>query len=152
MAVGATMVNLSRRSQPLFQTLSEADPPFYAIFFVLAGADLDLSLVGELGLAGFVYLVGRAIGKFLGARVGAWRLGMAPTVRQYLGLTLLAQAGLAVGLTITVEHRFPEYAPAVTTIVLASVAIYEMFGPIATRWALMRSGESRHLEPEELVM
>jgi Kef-type K+ transport system membrane component KefB len=152
MAVGATMVNLSQRSQPLFETLSEADPPFYAIFFVLAGADLDLSLVGSLGLAGVVYLLGRAGGKFLGAQIGARRLGMAPSVQSYLGLTLLAQAGLAVGLTISAQHRFPDLAPAVTTIVLASVAIYEMFGPIATRWALMRSGESRLQQPEELVI
>ncbi|MCG6926804.1 MAG: cation:proton antiporter [Acidobacteria bacterium] len=152
MAVGATMVNLSQRSQPLFETLSEADPPFYAIFFVLAGAELDLSLVGSLGLAGVVYLLGRAVGKFLGARTGARRLGMAPTVRQYLGLTLLAQAGLAVGLTISTEHRFPDIAPTVVAIVLASVAIYEMFGPISTRWALMRSGEARRERPEELVI
>jgi Kef-type K+ transport system membrane component KefB len=152
MAVGATMVNLSQRSQPLFETLSEADPPFYAIFFVLAGAELDLSLVGSLGLAGFVYLVGRAVGKFFGARIGARRLGMAPVVQRYLGLTLLAQAGLAVGLTIQAEHRFPDYAPAVVAIVLASVALYEMFGPISTRWALMRSGEARGELPEELVI
>jgi Kef-type K+ transport system membrane component KefB len=152
MAVGATMVNLFHRSQPLFETLSEADPPFYAIFFVLAGADLDVSLVGSLGLVGVVYLMGRAGGKFLGAQIGARRLGMAPSVQSYLGLTLLAQAGLAVGLTITAEHRFPEVAPAVTVIVLASVAVYEMFGPIATRWALMRSGESRLEQPEELVI
>ncbi|MCG6922041.1 MAG: cation:proton antiporter [Acidobacteria bacterium] len=152
MAVGATMVNLFHRSQPLFETLSEADPPFYAIFFVLAGADLDVSLVGSLGLVGLVYLLGRAGGKFLGAQIGARRLGMAPSVQSYLGLTLLAQAGLAVGLTITAEHRFPEVAPAVTVIVLASVAVYEMFGPIATRWALMRSGESRLGQPEELVI
>jgi Kef-type K+ transport system membrane component KefB len=152
MAVGATMVNLSQRSQPLFETLSEADPPFYAIFFVLAGAELDLSLVGSLGLAGFVYLVGRAVGKFLGARFGARRLGMAPVVRRYLGLTLLAQAGLAVGLTIQAEHRFPDIAPAVVAIVLASVAIYEMFGPISTRWALVHSGEARRQLPEELVI
>jgi Kef-type K+ transport system membrane component KefB len=152
MAVGATMVNLFHRSQPLFETLSEADPPFYAIFFVLAGADLDVSLVGSLGLVGLVYLLGRAGGKFLGAQIGARRLGMAPSVQSYLGLTLLAQAGLAVGLTITAEHRFPEVAPAVTAIVLASVAVYEMFGPIATRWALMRSGESRLGQPEELVI
>jgi Kef-type K+ transport system membrane component KefB len=132
--------------------LSEADPPFYAIFFVLAGADLDVSLVGSLGLVGLVYLLGRAGGKFLGAQIGARRLGMAPSVQSYLGLTLLAQAGLAVGLTITAEHRFPEVAPAVTVIVLASVAVYEMFGPIATRWALMRSGESRLGQPEELVI
>ncbi len=152
MAVGATMVNLSHRSQPLFETLSEADPPFYAIFFVLAGAVLDLSLVGSLGLAGAVYLLGRATGKFLGARVGARRLGMAPSVQSYLGLTLLAQAGLAVGLTISVEHRFPDLSTTVTTIVLASVAIYEMIGPISTRWALMRSGESRLHRPEEIVI
>jgi Kef-type K+ transport system membrane component KefB len=152
MAVGATMANLSHRSQPLFETLAEADPPFYAIFFVLAGADLDLSLVHSLGLAGFVYLIGRAGGKFLGAQVGARRLGMAASVQRFLGLTLLAQAGLAVGLTISAEHRFPDFAPAVTTIVLASVAIYEMFGPIATRWALVRSGESRLHQPEELVI
>ena len=152
MAVGATMVNLSQRSQPLFETLSEADPPFYAIFFVLAGADLDLSLVQSLGLVGVVYLVGRAVGKFLGARYGARRLNLADSVQRYLGLTLLAQAGLAVGLTISTEHRFPEYAPAVSAIVLASVAIYELFGPISTRWALMRSGESRMYQPEELVI
>jgi Kef-type K+ transport system membrane component KefB len=152
MAVGATMVNLSHRSQPLFATLSEADPPFYAIFFVLAGADLDLSLVGSLGLAGAVYLIGRAAGKFAGARFGARRLGMADSVQRYLGLTLLAQAGLAVGLTIAAEHRFPDFAPAVTTIVLASVAIYEMFGPIMTRWALTRAGESRLHQPEELII
>jgi Kef-type K+ transport system membrane component KefB len=152
MAVGATMANLSHRSQPLFETLAEADPPFYAIFFVLAGADLDLSLVHSLGLAGFVYLMGRAGGKFLGAQIGARRLGMADSVQRFLGLTLLAQAGLAVGLTISAEHRFPDFAPAVTAIVLASVAIYEMFGPIATRWALVRSGESRLHQPEELVI
>jgi Kef-type K+ transport system membrane component KefB len=152
MAVGATMVNLSQRSQPLFETLSEADPPFYAIFFVLAGADLDISLVASLGFVGTVYLLGRALGKFLGAQIGARRLGMAPSVQSYLGLTLLAQAGLAVGLTISAERRFPEFAPEVGTIVLASVAIYEMFGPISTRWALMRSGESRRHRPEELVI
>jgi Kef-type K+ transport system membrane component KefB len=152
MAVGATMVNLSQRSQPLFATLSEADPPFYAIFFVLAGAVLDLSMVGSLGLAGVVYLVGRAVGKLLGARFGARRLGMAPSVQRYLGLTLMAQAGLAVGLTIVAEHRFPELSGAVTTIVLASVAVYEMFGPVSTRWALIRSGESRFQRPDEIAI
>jgi hypothetical protein len=86
-----------------------------------------------------------------GARIGARRLGLAASVQRYLGLTLLAQAGLAVGLTIAVEHRFSDLRSTVTTIVLASVAIYEMFGPITTRWALMRSGEARQRRSEELV-
>jgi len=152
MAVGATMVNLTHRSQPLFETLQKADPPFYAIFFVLAGADLDLSLVGSLGSVGLFYLVGRAAGKLLGAGIGARRLGLHENVRRYLGLALMAQAGLAVGLTIATERRFPDFAPEVTTIVLASVAIYEMFGPISTRFALVRSGEARRQRAEDLAI
>jgi Kef-type K+ transport system membrane component KefB len=152
MAVGATMVNLTHRSQPLFDTLSRADPPFYAIFFVLAGADLDLSLVQSLGWAGSVYLLGRAVGKLMGARLGARWLGLPGNVQRYLGLALMAQAGLAVGLTLTIEHRFPAHAPTVTAIVLASVALYEMFGPIGTRFALVRSGEARAVRPEELAI
>jgi Kef-type K+ transport system membrane component KefB len=152
MAVGATMVNLTHRSRPLFDTLSRADPPFYAIFFVLAGADLDLGLVGSLGLAGVVYLLGRAAGKLTGARLGARWLGMEPIVQRFLGLALMAQAGLAVGLVITTQRRFADIAPAVTTIVLASVVIYEMIGPISTRFALVRAGETRRPRRDELVI
>jgi Kef-type K+ transport system membrane component KefB len=152
MAVGATMVNSTRHSHSLFDTLARTDPPFYAIFFVLAGADLDLGLVGSLGLAGIVYLVGRAGGKLLGARLGAKWLGMAPTVRRYLGLALMAQAGLAVGLVLTIERRFADVAPAVTAIVLASVVVYEIVGPLSTRFALVRAGETRLPGRDELVI
>jgi Kef-type K+ transport system membrane component KefB len=152
MAVGATMVNLTERGRPLFDALSHADPPFYAIFFVLAGADLDLGLVASLGLSGVVYLLGRAGGKLLGARLGARWLGMPSEVRRFLGLALMAQAGLAVGLVITTERRFPQLGPVITTIVLASVVIYEMVGPLSTRFALVRSGEARSQRGEDLSL
>jgi Kef-type K+ transport system membrane component KefB len=152
MAVGATMANFTDHGAPLFDTLARADPPFYAIFFVLAGADLDLGLVGSLGLTGAVYLVGRAAGKLLGAGLGAAWLGMEPTVRRFLGLALMAQAGLAVGLVIAIQRRFAELAPAVTTIVLASVVVYEIVGPISTRFALVRAGESSLSRRDELVI
>jgi Kef-type K+ transport system membrane component KefB len=152
MAVGATMVNSTRHAGPLFATLSRTDPPFYAIFFVLAGADLDLGLVRSLGLAGAVYLLGRAGGKLLGARIGAQWLGLEPMVRRFLGLALMAQAGLAVGLVITTQRRFADLAPTVTTIVLASVVIYEIVGPISTRYALVRAGETRQSQRDELVI
>jgi Kef-type K+ transport system membrane component KefB len=152
MAVGATMVNVTERGRPLFDTLSRADPPFYAIFFVLAGADLDLGLVASLGLAGVVYLLGRAGGKLLGARLGARWLGMQPAVQRFLGLALMAQAGLAVGLVIATEHRFPQLGPAVTTIVLASVVVYEMVGPLGTRFALVHAGEARSSRGDDLVL
>ncbi len=142
LAVGATMVNLAAQSRRLFGTLAGTDPPFYAIFFVIAGADLDVSLVPTMGAAGLLYIVARALGKFIGARVGAQWLRLEPAVRRYLGLALLAQAGLAVGLTLAIDDRFEAYAPQVSTVVLAAVVIYEMIGPVATRFALVRSGES----------
>lgn len=142
LAVGATMVNLSASSHRLFESLTRTDPPFYAIFFVVAGADLDIHLIGSMGMLGFAYLTARASGKFLGAMWGAWRLNLGRTVQRYLGFGLMAQAGLAVGIALMVDRRFPLYAEVVTTVILASVVIYEMFGPISTKFALIRSGEA----------
>jgi Kef-type K+ transport system membrane component KefB len=142
LAVGATMVNLTVQSRPLFQTLSGTDPPFYAIFFVIAGAELDVRLIPAMGVLGTVYVVGRAGGKFVGARIAARRLGLQETVRRYLGFALLAQAGLAIGLALAVNARYPEFALVVSTVVLASVTIFEVIGPVSTRFALVRSGEA----------
>ncbi len=146
LAVGATMVNLSQRSRGIFSALTRTDPPFYAIFFVLAGADLNLSLVGTMGTLGAIYVIGRAAGKFAGASIGARRLNLDPMVQRWLGFALLAQAGLAVGITLAIGRRFPDFGPTITTVVLSSVVIYEMIGPISARFALMRSGESRPQE------
>jgi Kef-type K+ transport system membrane component KefB len=140
------MVNLSQRSRGIFSALTRTDPPFYAIFFVLAGADLNLSLVGTMGALGALYVIGRAVGKFAGASIGARRLNLDPMVQRWLGFGLLAQAGLAVGITLAIGRRFPDLAPVISTVVLSSVVIYEMIGPISARLALIRSGESRPQE------
>lgn len=150
LAVGATMVNLASRSRSLFDTLAGTDPPFYAIFFVIAGADLDLTLVPAMGVVGLIYVGGRAIGKFSGAVIGARWLGLEPTVQRFLGFGLIAQAGLAVGLTIAIDQRYDSFAPIVSTVVLAAVAIFEMVGPISTRFALRQSGEANFDRPTHL--
>ena len=150
LAVGATMVNLTSRSRGLFDTLAGTDPPFYAIFFVIAGADLDLTLIPTMGVVGFIYVGGRAIGKFTGAVVGARWLRLEPTVQHFLGFGLLAQAGLAVGLTIAIDQRYDSFAPIVSTVVLSAVAIFEMVGPISTRFALRQSGEANFDRPASL--
>ena len=142
LAVGATMVNLAERSKSLFNTLSGTDPPFYAIFFVIAGADLDLSLISSMGVVGLVYVGGRAVGKFVGAVAGARWLQLDRAVQKFLGFGLMAQAGLAVGLTIAIGQRFETLAPTVSAVVLASVAIFEMVGPLGARFALIQAGES----------
>lgn len=141
LAVGATMVNLSDRSRHLFGALSNTDPPFYAMFFVIAGAELDVAQIPAMGALGLVYVIGRAAGKFAGARIAGWQLGLEPRVQKFLGFGIQAQAGLAVGLTLAVNSRYPQYAPVVSTVVLSSVAIFEVLGPASTRFALVRSGE-----------
>ena len=143
LAVGATMVNLSRRSRSLFKTLSRTDPPFYAIFFVLAGAELDTNRLTTIGVAGALYVVARGGGKLLGAWLGSRRVGMDPQVQNLLGFGLLTQAGLAVGLVMTVARQFPEYYATISTVVLSAIVIYEIIGPIGTKFAIVRSGEAR---------
>jgi Kef-type K+ transport system membrane component KefB len=151
LAVGTTMANLSGKSRRLFEALSRTDPPLYVIFFVLAGADLDLSLLPGLGALGIVYVVCRAFGKFGGAWYAARRTGFPAPVQRLLGISLLAQAGLAVGLVLVTRQRFPDIAPTVTTVVLGAVIVFEIAGPLAARFALDRSGESRPHEHAELL-
>ncbi|HYO82339.1 MAG TPA: cation:proton antiporter [Bryobacteraceae bacterium] len=143
LAVGATMVNLSARSKALFAALSRTDPPLYAIFFVIAGADLNLALLPTLGVSGVIYAIGRATGKLVGARIGGRWMGFDPVVQKLLGPSMLSQAGLAIGLVLVTSDRFPSLAGTVATVVLAAVAIFELVGPVAARWSLSRAGEVR---------
>jgi hypothetical protein len=105
-----------------------------------------------MGVMGVFYVVARAAGKFFGSRWGATTLGLPETVRQYLGFAILAQAGLAVGLTLVVARRFPDFAAPITVVVLASVVLHEMLGPIGARFAIVRAGEARlrKTEPESI--
>jgi hypothetical protein len=102
---------------------------------------MNLGLLATIGLIGLAYTVARASGKFIGARWGASKLGLEPAVQRWLGFGLMTQAGLAIGLTLVIQQRFPAFAATVNTIVLSSIVVYEMVGPISTRFALTRSGE-----------
>lgn len=148
LALGGAIVNLTASSQRVFDALSQADPPFYAIFFVMAGADLDTSLVPAMGLFGVYYLLARSGGKLLGAGLSSRRLGLEKPVQRYLGLALMAHAGLAVGITLNISRQFPEHSAAISTVVLSSVVVYEILGPVAAKFAIVRSGESRERDEE----
>jgi Kef-type K+ transport system membrane component KefB len=143
LAVGATMVNLTPASQRLTAALSRLDPPFYAIFFVVAGADLDVSRIASLGAVGGAYILVRAIGKTAGARFGSRFLGFDSLQRRCIGIALLAQADLALGLSLEVSRRFPEYAVTMSTVILGAVCVFEILGPVAARYAILASGEAR---------
>jgi Kef-type K+ transport system membrane component KefB len=151
LAVGATLANLSTRSRRLFVALSRTDPPLYVIFFVLAGADLNLALLPSLGALGVVYVLCRAAGKMGGAWVAARRIAAPRPMQKFLGLSILAQAGLAVGLVLVTRERFPEIAPTITTVVLGAVVIFEVAGPLSARFALDRTGESRPQDEDAVI-
>lgn len=147
LTVGATMANLSARSRTLFGALGHTDPPLYAIFFVIAGADLDVSLLGSIGMLGATYVVCRAIGKFWGTNLGTRRLGFDRNIQRFLGFGMMTQAGLAIGLTLAINRRFPEYSATISTVILSSIILFEIIGPLATRFAIVQSKEARPRQP-----
>jgi Kef-type K+ transport system membrane component KefB len=143
LALGATVANASEYGDRLLHGLGRADPPLYAAFFVLAGAELVPSSVLGLGIVGAGYVVARAVGKLIGARIALRTEAVAPMVRSQLGLCLISSSSLAVGLTIQIRAAFPVYAATVTGIVLAAVVVFEIVGPLLTRRALVRTGEAK---------
>ena len=150
LTLGATVVNASAYGDRLLRALGRADPPLYAAFFVLAGAELVPSSVLGLGLAGLAYTVARTVGKVTGARLALRHERVDPIVRQQLGLCLISSSSLAVGLTIQIRSAFPQYAATVTGIVLAAVVIFEVIGPLLTRRAIILAGEAQTM-PEPLT-
>jgi Kef-type K+ transport system membrane component KefB len=149
LALGATVANASAHGDHLLRALGRMDPPLYAAFFVLAGAELVPSSVFGLGLIGVGYAVARTAGKIAGAHIGLRGQDVSPMVRRQLGFCLVSSSSLAVGLTIQIRSAFPEYAATVTGIVLAAVVIFEIAGPLLTRRALLKTGEA-HTMPEPL--
>jgi Kef-type K+ transport system membrane component KefB len=143
LALGATIANASPQGGHLLRALGSADPPLYAAFFVLAGAELQPGSVLGLGVIGLAYTAARAVGKIAGARIGLRGQDVPEIVRQQLGYCLVSSSSLAVGLTIQIRTAFPAYAATVTGIVLAAVVIFEVIGPLLTRRALFLTGEAK---------
>lgn len=142
MAIGTAFVNSTKDGQDLAEEVEDTASPIYVPFFVLAGASLNLGLVPKLGMLGVAYLLFRSAGKTFGAWLGASMAGAPEPVRKYLGLGLLPQAGVAIGMVAIVRQSFPELADVVTTVILGSVMIYEIIGPAMARIAIFRAGEA----------
>lgn len=143
MALGATLINLAGESNALFSALGKTDPPLYAIFFVLAGAHLEMSALLAIGVSGIGYTLARVLGKVAGGYYGAKRLGYGPIVSRYLGVTLVPHAGVAIGLALQLRNIFPNLAETIAAIILGSVLINEVAGPLLTKLAIARAGETR---------
>lgn len=141
LALGVILADSSPRWHRLLKSLNEVDYPLYVIFFVLAGANLHIETLAHIGLLGVTYVIFRSLGKLAGSYMGA-RLGkFGQREQSWIGMTLLAQAGMAIGLASTLAKIWPEGGQLVETIILGSVVIFELIGPIAVRFGLVRAGE-----------
>ena len=115
----------------------------YVLFFVLSGAELDLRVFQSLAVVGvgLVYILARSAGKILGANISSRFMGCQKSVCKYLGITLLPQAGVALGMSVTVAADFGAEGAIIRNIVLFSVLVYELVGPLLTKMALTAAGE-----------
>lgn len=143
MALGIAVVNLQSTSSTFFEVLEDIESPLYLLFFVLAGANLKLSSLRHIGIIGSTYFIVRIIGKVAGATLGGY-LGKVPKrIRNNIGLGLLPQAGVALGVALVAKSNFPEIGNSIFTTIVATTVIYELMGPIFTKFGLLRSGEIR---------
>lgn len=142
MALGATVSNLKTGQMKYFTIVDNLTVPIFVAFFVVSGADLDIAALKTTGLIGASYVIIRVVGKILGAYIGAKTFNMPVSVQKYLGLTLVPQAGVAIGLSLVAQNALPpEYGSQIRTVVLAGTVIYEFIGPLITKKALIAAGE-----------
>ncbi|MCD4707889.1 MAG: cation:proton antiporter [Candidatus Sabulitectum sp.] len=151
MGIGFVLANTSKQStiMNVNEQLRSLMPLLFILFFFLAGAHLNLATLPALGLIGIAYIIGRSTGKIGGAWLGAYLGGASKTIRNNLGLGLLSQAGVAIGLSLLVAQEFSSIdspqahaiAASVVTTITATCIFFEIVGPITARIALRNAGE-----------
>ena len=144
MALGFVTRQLSGASgSRLSAPLEYLEETVFVVFFTLAGAHFDSSVFLQVPGLAALYLIARITGKVVGAAVGASLVGAPASVVHWLGLALVPQAGVAVGLALSLSHNpdLHEAATPILTCILATTLVYEILGPFAARFALARAGE-----------
>ena len=141
MIFGALLANISKDADDVFRISDTVTPPIFMLFFVVSGAQLDVTLIPSIGVIGVIYVLLRVAGKIGGATLGAVIMRTDRKVRKYLGWTLVPQAGVAIGLTLVADQVVPEYAGQIRAVVLCGTLIYELTGPVLSKIALTKAGE-----------
>jgi len=149
MMLGTVFCNISPLSDDLMARADKWSQPLLAVFFVVSGAELELAVFLEplLVLIGAVYILFRCLGKYWGARISSKAMHCSPNVVKYLGVTLFPQAGVALGMCVSAQQLGPE-GSLVRNIVLFSVLVYELAGPLMTKKALTAAGDITEMPAE----
>lgn len=143
MMLGTVFCNACESSEELMDRVDRWTTPLFILFFVISGAELELSVFTNVAIVGVgvVYILFRSIGKILGAHYSAKLVGCDPMIVKHLGTTLLPQAGVALGMSVTAMELGHDVGSIIRNIILFSVLIYELVGPILTKNALIKAGE-----------
>lgn len=152
MMLGTIFCNICPLSEDLMGRSDKWTSPLLAIFFVISGAELELSVFADIAIVGIgvVYIIFRCLGKYFGTLISAKGTKCAPQICKYLGITLFPQAGVALGMCSIVgsSTEFGDAGTLIRNITLFAVLIYELFGPLMTRQALMSAGEIKPMSKE----
>ena len=141
MALGCVVANLARHHMRPFHAIEGIEWPFMILFFILSGASLHIEALYRIGLVGAGYMVFRIIGRLVGAWAGGAISHAGPSMRRWMGMALLPQAGVALGMALVATHRRPDLADMIFSVVIASTVLFEVIGPVVTRTALVHMGE-----------
>ena len=149
MMLGTVFCNICPLSADLMSATDKWTSPVFALFFVISGAELELSVFADWAIVviGIVYIVFRSLGKYFGAFSSAKATKCSPEICKYLGITLLPQAGVALGMCTTAMALGAE-GNLIRNITLFAVLIYELFGPVLTRQALTAAGDIKPMSQE----
>ena len=138
MVMGCVIANRAKHHKYPFHALEGVESIFLVIFFVLAGVALDLEALTKVGVLGSAYVLARFTGKYLGGWLGGKVAGVDGMTRQWVGLAMLPQAGVAIGMALVASSQFPEYEQVMLPVVISSTVLFEIVGPLITRLAIRR--------------
>ncbi len=141
MIMGAVVANFGQEEHRPFHAIEGIEWPFMILFFVLAGASLEIDTVSDIGAVGTAYVLLRMLGRFVGGWIGGCLSHADPSIRQWMGVALMPQAGVALGMALVVNQQLPEFGKTIIPVVIAATVLFEVIGPIFTRTALIRVGE-----------
>ncbi len=142
MMLGTVFCNLCDFSEELMDRVDKWTAPLMILFFVISGAGLEFNVLADIAviLVAVVYIIARSAGKMLGASVSAGFMKCEPAIKKYLGITLLPQAGVALGMSMT-AMELGEVGLVIRNVALTAVLVYELVGPLFTKIALTKAGE-----------
>ena len=143
MMTGTVFCNICDFSEELMSRVDGWTAPLFVLFFVLSGAELNLGILANplVLLIGAVYIISRSLGKYLGSYASCAATGCSEKITRHLGITLLPQAGVALGMALTAQQLAG--GAVVRSVVLFSVLVYELVGPALTKRSLIAAGEIR---------